>query len=446
MTLDLFPDMPERLELAPAPPTRPSQARVVRAVRNQVEWMPRDLDSLLAEEHPARSIWALLERLDLSGFYASIKAVMDRPGHPATDPRVLLALWVYATVDGVGSARKLDRLSQEHDAYRWLRGGAPINYHLLSDFRTAHQQALDELLTQIVATMMATGLVTLKEVAQDGLRVGASAGAGSFRRRATLEKCLEVGGERVERLAKEREQPDPGMSQRERAAGERAARERQERVEEALRQLPEVQAAKERQAKRAGKERAARIKEARTSTTDPDARIMKMADGGFRPAFNVQLATDKDSQVITGVSVINHGADQGEALPVEEQVAERADKHPEAYLMDGGFVDLEDIATLEQRGVTVYAPPKESNQSHQKKAGRRAAERPEVIAWRERMQTEQAKAIYKHRAATAECANAQFRERYGVHRFLVRGLAKVTCLMFLAAISHDLMRWIALSS
>jgi transposase len=418
---------------------------VLRPVRNQVEWMPRDLDSLLPEEHPARAIWALLERLDLSAFYASIKAVLDRPGRPCSDPQVLLALWVYATVDGVGSARRLARLCEEHDVYRWLRGGVPMNYHMLSDFRTAHQEALDDLLTKIVATMMATGLVTLRAVAQDGLRVRAGAGAGSFRRRATLEQCLEVARERVKDLAKQREHPDPGISQRERAARERAARERLQRVEEALRQLPAVEAAKERQAKRAGRERAARIKEARTSTTDPDARVMKMPDGGFRPACNVQLATDKDSQVIVGVSVTNHGTDQGEALPVEEQVEERTGEVPEAYLMDGGFVDLQDIAALERRGVVVYAPPKASRQD-QKKTGRPVAEPPEIVAWRERMKTEEAKAIYQHRAATSECANAQVRERYGVHRFLVRGLAKVTCLMLLAAIAHNLMRWIALSN
>ncbi len=447
--LPLLPDLPPATPPDAAPPTRPDQARLNRPVRNQLEWLPRDLDSLLADDHPARAIWAFLERLDLTAFYAAIKAVVDRPGHPATDPRVLLALWVFATVDGVGSARKLDRLCREHDAYRWLRGGVPINYHLLSDFRVAHQQALDDLLTQIVASLLAAGLVTLREVAQDGLRVRASAGAGSFRREATLEQCLAAVRERVEHLAKEREHPDPGLSQRERAARERAARERQARVEEALRQMPDVQAAKERQAKRAGKARAAKLKEARVSTTDPDARVMKLPDGGFRPAFNVQLATDKDSQVITAVAVVNRGTDQGEAVPMAEQVAARAGEDPEAYLMDGGFVDLEDIAALERRGVSVYAPPKHRAQTARREpteGGGRGTEPPEVTAWRERMQTEEAKAIYKDRAATAECVNAQFRERYGLRQLLVRGLPKVTCLMLLVAIAHDLMRWIALST
>ncbi|MDO9065936.1 MAG: transposase [Chloroflexota bacterium] len=149
----------------------------------------RDLDSLLPEDHLARAIWKVVESFDLSAFYAPIKAVIGEPGHPATDPQVLVALWIYATAEGVGKARQLDRLCNEHDAYRWLRGGVPINYHLLSDFRVVHREALDALMTKMLAAMMAEGLVTLDRVAQDGMRVRASAGAGSFRREGTLRAC-----------------------------------------------------------------------------------------------------------------------------------------------------------------------------------------------------------------------------------------------------------------
>jgi transposase len=403
----------------------------------------QDLDATVPEDHQARVIWDFLDRLDLSAFYASIQAVQGGPGRPASDPQVLLALWVYATVEGVGSARKLERLCREHDAFRWLCGGVPVDYHLLSDFRREHQEALDELLTQIVATLMAANLVTLAEVAQDGLRVRASAGGGSFRRRARLEECLEAAQARVEHLAKEREHPDPGVTRRERAARERAARERLERVEQALTQLPAVQAAKERYAKNAGKARQARLREPRVSTTDPEARVMKMPDGGFRPAYNLQLATDVDSQVIVGVGVINRGTDQGEGLAVEEQVAQRTGRHPGAYLVDGGYVDIEDIGTLERRGVLVYAPPKrrEGAQGIRWKGGTT----PQVLAWRQRMESEEGQATYRHRASTAECVNAQAREKYGVQRFKVRGVGKVTCIALLVAITHDLLRWISLS-
>src|SRR5712692_5169077 len=441
---EMFSDIPTGA--APIPlATDPKDARVNRAVRNQVQWMPRDLDSLLTEEHPARAIWALLEGLELSAFYAAIKAVLDRPGHPATDPRVLLALWVYATVEGVGSARRLARLSDEHDAYRWLRGGAPINYHMLSDFRVAHQAALDDLLTQIVASLMAAETVTLQQVAQDGMRVRASAGAASFRRRQTLETCLGAARERVERLAQEREHPDPGVSQRERAARERGARERLARVEKALAYLPQAQAAKERQQRTLATPKREKVSAPRTSTTDPQARVMKMPDGGFRPAYNVELATDKANGIIVGVAVTAEGTDAGQAAPMEEQVVRRTGQHPAAYLMDGGFATRDDITTLDERGITVYAPVRlPRNKPEEERYQPRYGDSPQVVAWRERMATEDAKAVYKKRAATAEWANAQVRQ-HGVSQFTVRGIAKVTTVMFLVAVAHNLLRWVALA-
>jgi len=301
---------------------------------------------------------------------------------------------------------------------------------------------MDELLTRIVGVLMAEELVSLKEVAQDGVRVRASAGSGSFRRKERLEQHLEAAREQVRRLSEERERPDPGESKRERAARERAGRERVERVERALEQMPLVEAAKERQVKRAGKARQAKIAKPRVSTTDPEARVMKMADGGFRPAYNIQLATDVDSQVIVGVKVTNQGTDQGEALPVEEQVVERSGQEPDAYLMDGGYVDLDQIQTLERRGIKVYAPPKESQKTVTWKPGTK----PELMAWRDRMETDEGKAIYRHRASSVECVNALARVKYGVQQFRVRGLSKVTSVLLLVAITHNLMRWATLSS
>ena len=308
-------ELPPTEERAPAPPTRREEARVLKANRQQLQWQPRDLDSLLAEDHSARAIWGLLEKLDLSAFYGSIKATLERPGRPTTDPQVLLALWLLGTVEGIGSARKLTRLCQEHDAYRWLCGGVPINYHMLSDFRVAHQGALDELLTQIVASLMAAGAVTLERVAQDGMRVRASAGDSSFRRQKTLEKHLEEARAQVTRLAQEREHPDPGVTRREQQARERAARERVERVEQALEYLPQAQAAKERQQQTRTIIQRAKVTAPRVSSTDPQARIMKMPDGGFRPAYNVELATEQAQGVIVGVSVIRRAQMRARPCP-----------------------------------------------------------------------------------------------------------------------------------
>ena len=437
-------ELPPTEERAPAPPTRPEEARVLKPNRQQLQWLPRDLDGALAEDHPARAIWGVLEKMDLSSFYGAIKATLDRPGRAATDPQVLLAVWLLGTVEGIGSARRLTRLCHEHDAYRWLCGGVPINYHMLSDFRVAHQEALDELLTQIVASLTAAGAVTLERVAQDGMRVRASAGASSFRRRDTLEKHLEEARAQVERLAKEREHPDPGVSRRERAARERAAREREERVERALGYLPQAQAAKERQQKTLANAKREKVTAPRVSSTDPEARVMKMPDGGFRPAYNVELATDQAKGVIVGVTVIREGTDAGQALPMEEQVVKRTGQHPKAYLMDGGFATRGDITALEERGLTVYAPVRlPRNKPEEERYQPRYEDSPEVVRWRQRMATEEAKAVYRGRGSTAEWANAQV-SQHGVTRFTVRGVAKLTSVMLLVAVAHNILRWAAL--
>jgi transposase len=419
----------------------------VRAVRNQVEWAPQVLDNLLPVDHQARMIWACLERLDLSGFYGSVKAVTDRPGRPASDPEVLLALWLYATADAVGSARRLAQLCEEHDAYRWIRGGVPVDYHLLAEFRVIHQKELDDLLTQILGVLMAQGLVTLEQVAQDGMKVRASAGAASFRGTERLQECLTEAREQVETLKRERGNHKPKLTQRKVGAQERAARERLERVEEALKLLPEAKAAKQRQQRTLSKPKREQVREPRVSTTDPEARVMHMPDGGFRPALNVELATDVTSQVIVGLAISNRGSDQGEALPMETQVYERTEVHPNAYLMDGGFVKRDDITALEQAGIIVYAPlrPPRTTTSGREATDPRPDDSPEVQSWRERMGTEAAKEIYKQRAATAECVNARCRQ-HGIHQFSVRGMDKILSVMLLAVITHNLLRWTALTT
>ena len=439
--------LPDPVEPPAVPATRPAQARLRRAVRNQDEWAPRKLDALLPPEHQARMIWACLERLDLSSFYASVKAVTDRPGRPASDPQVLLALWLYATADAVGSARRLARLCEEHDVYRWIRGGVPVDYHLLAEFRVTHQKELDELLTQILSVLLAKKLVKLDRVAQDGMKVRTSAGAASFRAAEGLQECLAEAREQVEALKRERGNHELKFSQRKAAARERAARERLERVEEALKLLPEAKAAKERQERTLAKPKRERVREARVSTTDAEARVMHMPDGGFRPAYNVELATDAESQIIVGLSISNRGSDQGEALPMETQVHERTNVHPGAYLMDGGFVKLDDITALERANVTVYAPlrPPRTTTSGREVTDPRPGDSPEVENWRTRMGTEKAKVIYKGRAATAECVNARCRQR-GIHQFSVRGLDKILSVMLFAVITHNLSRWTALTT
>jgi transposase len=412
-----------------------ARARVLLPNRKQMELRASDLESLLPEGHRARLVWAYVERQDLRGFYKGIQAVEGGAGRAAIAPEILLALWLYATVDGVGSGREIARLIEAHDAYRWLCGGVQVNHHTVSDFRKDHGEALDELLSVSITSLMAAGVVKLKRVAQDGVRVRASAGAGSFRRKEKLEGYLEAARAEVARLKLELE-ADPAQAQRAReAARRRAAQEREARLEEALARLPEIEAIKKRQGKKP--------EVARSSMTDAEATVMKMGDGGFRPAYNPQLASDADSLVIVGVDVATVGSDQGQMVAMIEQVTERCGRAPEAWLVDGGFVGHEQIDRASQSTV-VYGPVPEPKDkavdAHQAKASDSEA----VAAWRERMGTDEAKLIYKRRAATAECVNAQCRNR-GLQQFRVRGLAKVKCVMLIFALAHNLMRMVSLA-
>lgn len=412
-----------------------TRARVLMPNRDQLELRASDLESLLPEGHRARLVWAYVERQDLKGFYRGIRAVEGGVGRAAIAPEILLALWLYATLDGVGSAREIARLTEAHDAYRWLCGGVQVNYHTLSDFRKDHGEALDELLSVSIASLMAAGVVKLKQVAQDGMRVRASAGAGSFRREEKLTGYLEAARKEVARLKAELE-ADPGAGERaRRAARMRAAKEREARLMKALSRLPEIEAIKARQGKSPD--------EARVSMTDAEATVMKMGDGGFRPAYNPQLATDAEALVIVGVDVATVGSDQGQMGSMVEQVEKRCGRAPEAWLVDGGFVGHEQIERVSTRTV-VYGPVPEPKDKTVNPHQAKSDDSPAVAAWRERMGTDEAKAIYKKRAASAECVNAQSRNR-GLQQFRVRGLAKVKCVMLIFALAHNLMRMASLA-
>lgn len=425
MTDDLYPD----LERRPAASGDEAEPRYETANRAQVELQPCDLEALLPPGHAARLVWRFVEGLDLTQLYAAIRAREGHAGRPAIDPKILVALWLYATIDGVGSARELDRLCYAHDAYRWLRGGVSVNYHTLSDFRVAHQAALNDLLTQSIAALLHRGVVTMARVAQDGTRVRGSAGAGSFRRRPTLEAALQQARKQVERTTR---QAEGQAASRDEAAQARAARERLARVEEALAQLPQVEALKRKQG--------AKASEPRVSTTDPDARVMKMADGGYRPAYNVQLATDVDGRAVVGVTVTNEGHDRTALEPMLAQLEQRTGRRPEAHLVDGGFVNKDAITAAADRGVAVYAPLFTRAGRTRDLAAPVPGDSPAVQAWRTRMMTDEGQRLYKDRGSTAEWLNADVRTHRVLDRIPVRGLRKVQTWALWIALAHNLMR------
>lgn len=399
--------------------------------RAQIELLPTDLEALLPAGHAARLVWRFAEGLNLSAMYARINAREGRAGRPPIDPRILVALWLYATIDGVGSARELDRLCVSHDAYRWLRGGVSVNHHTLSDFRVAHEAALDELLTQSIAALRHKGIVTLARVAQDGTRVRASAGVGSFRREGALRDCLTEARKLVERTKRQREGATPSEAAQARAAADRVAR-----VEEALAVLPEVAAAK---ARTASKRKGQPAKAPRVSTTDPSARIMKMADGGYRPAYNVQFATDQDSDVIVGVDVSNTPTDQPALLPMLNQIDRRVGACPTTLLVDGGFVAHAAIDAVTRRGVRLLAPVPRRPRSTEP-VGIQRRDSIAVALWRARMQTDAAKHEYRARGAIAERLNAEVRTHRTLGRILVRGLPKVRSWVLWVALAHNAIR------
>jgi len=418
--------------------------RLLQPNRLQVELRASDLESLLPEDHRARLVWGYVVRQDLSGLIDAIKARGSKAGRAAIDPHILFALWLYATLDGVGSGREVARLVLEHDAYRWICGGVSVNYHALNDFRAGNESLMDELLTANVAALAAVGAISLERVAQDGMRVRASAGAASFRREASLNEHLSQAGELVQTL-KTQVQADPGLAKRQaQTAKVRAAREREERIRAALEQLPEVVATKKRNGSKT---------EARVSTTDADARVMKMGDGGFRPAYNVQFATTCEEQVIVGMDVVNIGSDMAQLAPMVEQVEQRLGRSPDEWLVDGGFPAHEQIDAVADK-TELYAPVPEprakkdeqgdeveqDKDKHQPKPD----DTPAVAKWRARMASDEAKEIYKQRASTAECVNAQARNR-GLLQMPVRGLTKARCVVGLFVLAHNLMRIVKLA-
>lgn len=415
-------------------------ARYQRAERAQKEWREFSLEQFLPADEPVRAVWAYVESLDLSHLYGQIRAVAGHAGRDPIDPQILVTLWLYATVEGVSSAREVDRLSKRHLDWMWLCGGVSVNYHTLADFHTRHGEFLDELLTQSVAALLAAGLVELNRVAQDGMRVRASAGSSSFRREGTLREHLAAAEAQVAALNAERENEDGGAgTRRQQAAQERAAEERASRLRQALEEREKVAATLESRKKGSGAQ-------ARVSTTDPEARKMKMGDGGFRPAYNVQFVTTTDTRVVVGVDVTNAGTDGGQLGPLRDQLQARYQQQPQAYLADGGFSKLADITAAEQAGVAIYLPIMELEKKRAKGVDPFApvkGDTPEVARWRARMGTPEAQTIYKQRAASAEWTNAQARN-HGLQQFRVRGLLKAKAVALWHALAINFQRFLSL--
>jgi transposase len=417
--------------------------------RMQLEIVTQCVDDFVGPSHPVRTVMGVVEKLDLNSFCEPIRAREGVAGRDATDPRLLVGLWLYACVRGIGSARELERRCEESAPFRWLCGGVSVNHRLLSDFRTDHGDALDGLFTQVIATLVDKKLVRVSRISQDGVRIRVSAGSNSFRREERLRILLEEANKQVLQLRRQLESPteSAAATARQKAARTRAAQSRQQRVEAALAQLPELKKKQEEAAERAGQGKCGdqiRARQPRVSTTDAETRVMKMANGGFSPAVNVQLATDPDSRAILGVEISNEGSDSaGLSQPMREQVEQRTGGKVEQHLVDGGYLRMEDIVQAHEQEVEMFVPPKPARNPDNR--GQELKTKPgdseAILAWKQRMSSEQGKEIYKQRAATSETVNAELRTYRGLVPLTVRGQSKIKCVALWCALAYNLLHF-----
>lgn len=395
-------------------------------------------EGALPANHPARLLWRVVSTLDMSSLLVDAKAFEGRAGRDVLSVRMLLTLWLYAVSQGIGSAREVVRRVDTDVAFRWIVGDQRVGRSTLSNFRSERRQAFDTLLTDVLGALIHRDLLSLDLVADDGVRIRASASAPSFRRASSLEACREQAALHLKAVLAEED--DPTTSAHSRSARAAGARDYARRVDEAIdvvRGLTEPRTKSHKKKVDKADVQAAAKNAPRASTTDPEARVMKMADGGFRPAFNVQLATAGSPlggpRTIVGVRVTNQGTDSGAVAPMLDDIERRTGMLPKTLLADGGFNDHESIRAADARGVEAIIAV--ARTSH----GAQANHDPPVMAWRARMETEEAKRLYRARASLAELPHAHFRSKFGLTKFLVRGLAKTTGVILLVALASNLL-------
>ncbi len=488
-----------KAETEPEPDRRP---RFKPIDRDQTYMDFVDLQKLIEPDHPARAIWDLTGEVDLSAFYAPIQAVEGKAGQAANHPRLLLALWIYSYSRKVTSAREVERLCEYHPAYRWLTGGTTVCAHTLSDFRVDHEEALRAVMAQVLALLHRESLVDLTEVTQDGTKIKANAGVDTLRREASIQEHLEKAREWVRELD---EADEEGLSQQAVKARERGAREKAERMQQAMQEMEKV---------RAAQDGAAKKEKPRVSLTDPEARMMKQSDGGYAPSYNVQITTSAKQKIIVAQEVSQSASDARELVPALERVEEQWGQPPERMIADGGYTNKENIVEAAQkkvdfigslpdttaqtealyarRGVAEEFRPAafrydaEANclfcpagktlayKTSQQEIGRtdhiyrasrkdcgacphkqrccpkaetrgrtivRGEDAPEVAEFRAKMETDEAKAIYRKRGAVAEFPHAWIKEKLGLRQFSVRGLAKVKLEVLWVCLTYNVQQW-----
>lgn len=469
--------------------------------RSQLMIRPVDVEKLVEEDHPVRAIWAMVCQLDWSRFEEDVKVVDGGRGRSGHDPRLLAALWIYAYSEGINSARELSRMGAYEPGCQWLTGMEEVNHHTLSDFRVKDKEAQDDLFKQVLGRLSADGLMDLKRVAQDGTKIRAQASGNSFRREDTLREHLKLAEEQIQAMGSaDSEDCNQGVIQ----GKQRAIREKKQRLELALEELKKFQEREQEQQKAKGP---------RVSETDPEARVMKQADGGFAPSYNVQICTEASNKIIVAVETTQAGNDYDELAHGIDAVEANTGRTPEQMMVDGGYIKNGNIEEAAQRGIDLLGPVAETNaEASLKKRGlspefypdkfrydetantftcpadktmtfQRTSQRegrrehqyraqaadcqncpfrdqccpknaPRMIiriedseavrAFKDKMQTEEAKQIYRTRAEVAETPNAWIKDKFGLRQFRVRGLVKTGMEAVWACLTYNIRQWMRL--
>jgi transposase len=417
--------------------------KLLNPCRNQIEMQMKSLDDLLPPEHKARAVWEFVDKMDITSCYGPILSFKNEAGRSTTSPKVLLCLWIYSILDGNISARKIDELCLYHDAYKWIAGGTPINRTMISEFRSLNPEKFEDLLTSCLAVMVKSNVISDQDFAQDGTRVKASAGFNSFHRDETLEALKKEISTRIIELETELSKNPSGYDLRSKAACEREAKKRSENIDQALENLKENNKKKsEAGIKTRQHPTEDELKNTRASVTDPEARKMKMGDGGYRLAFNVQFATGMKSRVIFATEVVNTldpGTSPGMMKKVHLTLQHLNMAEPKTWNADSAYSAKADIeaAAMLFPNCRYFSPAKLKKSIDPKKVQKNDSEA--VEKWRDTLDTDEMKKSYSQRCSTAEFSNAQTKNQ-GMGEFLVRGLRKVRGMVNLHAISHNITR------
>ncbi len=371
--------------------------KIRKPVRNQLEFQMMALDDLIPEDHKAKFIWNFVQKMNTDPCFQRIKSLICGPGRYATDPELIFCLWLFAYSEGVSGSRQIVERTKHHDAYKWICGGISVNHTMLCEFRSAEPEIFEELLTSSLAVMMEQGFLEAEDIAQDGSKIKAAAGNNTCRREPSIQEQLEKATQYVRKIEEENQKNPDSYNKRRTAAKLRAGNERKALLEQSLEELEKIREIK-RQSRRKKKEVLEKeAVNARVSTRDPEARRMKMGDGGFRMAYNLQLATGVASKVIFGVTVIN-SSDQGEAPRMVSKVAFRRKLlglDPVLnWLADAAYSSIEDIEGVAERfpETRLVAPGKTITGSDPKNP--KKTDSPAVRKWREFLGTDEFKAQF----------------------------------------------------